>query len=67
MVFFTVHFHQRALKVSTYLSKDLAENFDCCTIKDLIAVLGHKDQMYVHRKNAMPAVRNLLLVALDQV
>lgn len=53
MVVLPVHLDQLRLKVSTDLGEQFAQPVDGCRIKHFAAIFRHKDQMYVHVKNAV--------------
>ena len=61
MVVFSIHFHQGRFHVFAHLAEHPAHPVYGITIKHLAAIFCHKDQMYVHLENAMPAMSNLVV------
>jgi hypothetical protein len=55
MIVLAVHLHQLGLKVFAHAGEMQAQPLDRVSVKDMPAVFGHKDQMNVHHKNAVPA------------
>lgn len=55
MIVLAVHLHQLGLEVLAHAGEMQAQPLDRVNVKDMPAVFGHKDQMNVHHKNAVPA------------
>lgn len=59
VVVLTVEFHKLRLEVLAHLREDPAKVIKGSLGQDAAAVLGNKDQMYVHQENAVSSVSNV--------
>ncbi len=63
MVLFPIHLHKGALKISAHILENYPEAVDGAGVKDGVSILGPEDQMNMHRKNTMPAAKDILFLA----
>ena len=61
MVVLAVELHQFRLEVGAYGSKDAAQVVDHFFGEYATSIFSHKDQMYVHVKNTVPTVSNIVV------
>jgi len=61
MVIFAVHLGKRCLKVRANSPEQAAKPFNRIAIEYFAPVFRHKDQMYVHLKNTVSAVSNIVV------
>ena len=61
MVILAVHLNQRCLEVRADSPEHVAQPFNSIAIEYFAPVFRHKDQMYVHLKNAVPALSNVVV------
>ena len=61
MVIFAVHLGKRCLKVRADSPEHVAKPFNRITIEYFAPAFRHKDQMYVHLKNTVSAVSNIVI------
>ena len=62
MVIFAAHLGKRCLKVRTDSREHAAQPFNRIAIEYFAPIFCYKDQMYVHLKNAVPAVSNVVVM-----
>lgn len=61
MVIFAVHLNKRCLKVCADSPEHAAQPFNRIAIEYFAAIFRHKDQMYVHLKDTVSAVSNVVV------
>ena len=61
VIFLAIKRHQFCLKVSAYAGKYWTQIIEYLFCKHATPIFGHKDQMYVHYKNTMSALPNLII------
>ena len=61
MVVFAVHLDEMRIEVSADIPEDSAKPLDGIAIKHFTAIFRHKDQMYVHFKNAVSTSTNIIV------
>ncbi len=63
VIVLAVELHEFRLEVRADAGKDFAQIVENIDREDISAVFGHEDQMDVHKKNTMPAVSNIVVIA----
>jgi putative transposase len=60
MVAFAVHLHQHRFEVGADLGEDMPQLLNSFAVQNASAILGHEDQMNVHRENNVSTVPKVL-------
>lgn len=63
VVILAVEFHEFSLEVGTHPGEDLAQVIEDFPGKDIAAIFGQEDQVYMHQENTVPAVSNVIALA----